>query len=87
MAGTNGTYINHGTQSNLDKYNNFRDNDAEDDFKSPFDVSYNTHITIGVIVGVVVIVAVLVAIWCFKPCATRDRRMKNASTATSIASI
>lgn len=47
----------------------------------------NTHITIGVIVAVVVVVAIMVVVWCFKPCASRDRRMKTASNATSIASI
>lgn len=54
---------------------------------SPFDVPRNTHITIGVFVGVMLVVAIVVAVWCLKPCATHDRRMKNASTATSIASI
>ena len=54
-------------------------------YRSPFDTPGSTHITIGVIVAVVIVVAILVAIWCFRPCATRDR--KTASTATSIASI
>ena len=54
---------------------------------SPNDYPTNTHITIGVLVGVVVLVAILVVIWCFRPCTKKDRRMKNASTATSIASI
>lgn len=66
----------------------FTDGTIEDtEYESPFDVPMNTHITIGVIVGVVVLVAILVLVWCLKPCATRDRRMKTASTATSIASI
>lgn len=54
---------------------------------SPVDYPTNTYITIGVLVGVVVLVAALVVIWCLRPCTKRDQRMKNASTATSIASI
>ena len=59
--------------------------DLTDRYKSPFDTPETTHITIGVMVAVVILVAILVAVWCFKPCATKDR--KTASTATSIASI
>lgn len=54
---------------------------------SPFHVPRNTHTIIGVIVGIIVLVAILVGVRCLRPWAKRDSRMKNASTATSIASI
>lgn len=70
-----------------DRYK-FPDEQVTNGYSSPFDMPKNTHITIGVLVGVVVLVAILVGLWCFRPCTTTtDRRMKHASTATSIASI
>ena len=82
-------------KTNHTSYTSFTETPAHEEYHtakpgsalSPNDYPTNTHITIGVLVGVVVLVAILVVIWCFRPCTKKDRRMKNASTATSIASI
>lgn len=74
------------TISSLDMYPEYI-NKVNNDHHYPYDNPRNTHITIGVIVAVVVLVAILVMVWCFKPCVARDKRMKTASNATSIASI
>lgn len=75
------------TISSLDMYPEYINKEGNNEHHYPYDDPRNTHITIGVIVAVVVLVAILVVVWCFKPCVARDKRMKTASNATSIASI